>query len=413
LCRQNEKEPKRKKLVAKNYPGHAYAKASADPRCASRGWLACLNSVFCQALKQQTSLFRPPLRCSLIILTRQPGLEDVIKSFHQVYDNHIKESNLPKLKIGVIGAGNLGQHHARVCTELVNAELAGVCDSNPERGGEIAARHKVPFYQDHRELLDKADAVSIAVPTTLHHQIAKDALSAGKHVLVEKPVTATVDQAEELVDLADAKKLKLQVGHIERFNPGFRAAAGHIHDPKFIECVRISPFGGRNTDVPVVLDLMIHDIDIVLNFVRSELERVTAIGASLVSGEVDIANARLEFANGCLANLTASRISGKKERRARFFQVGSYVSVDYLKPEAKVFKLLGGPKGVPDPSQLMECIEPKIEKAEPLKAELQAFVDCILNDAEPLVTGRDGLRALRVAHLILEEIEKRNKMFKN
>jgi predicted dehydrogenase len=320
---------------------------------------------------------------------------------------------LSKIKIGVIGTGSLGQHHARVCTELANAELTGVCDSSPERAREIAARHKVPFYQDHHELLEKVDAVSIVVPTILHHQVARDALSAGKHVLVEKPITATVAQAEELVALAEARKLKLQVGHIERFNPALRAAAGHIHDPKFIECVRISPFGGRNTDVPVALDLMIHDIDIVLNFVSSELDRVSAIGASLVSDGVDIASARLEFKNGCVANLTASRISNKKERRMRLFQKDSYVTVDFLNPGVKVHKLKGDPRGVSGLSQVMELIEPNIDQVEQLKAELGSFADCIINDTIPLVSGRDGLRALRVAHRIMEEIEKRNRMFKN
>ena len=317
-----------------------------------------------------------------------------------------------KVKIGVIGVGSLGQHHARVCTELPNAELAGVADIDPERGREIAGRHKVPFFADHRDLLKQVDAVSIVVPTTMHHQIARDALAAGKHVLVEKPITATVGQAEELLKLAGSRNLKLQSGHIERFNPAFKAAAAHIHDPKFIECLRISPFGGRNTDVPVVLDLMIHDIDIVLSLVNSELERVSAIGTSLVSGREDIANARLEFRNGCVASLTASRISGKKERRMRFFQEDSYISVDLLNPGVRVHRLKGDPRGVSDLSQAMELIEPKIDKVEQLKAELSAFVDCIIEDAVPVVTGQDGLRAMQAAEEIMAEIEKRNQRMK-
>lgn len=319
---------------------------------------------------------------------------------------------MAKLKIGVIGVGSLGQHHARVCTELSNAELAGVADINPERGQEVAGRHKVPFFADHRDLLRQVDAVSIVVPTTMHHQIAIDALAAGKHVLVEKPITATVAQARELITLAEQNKLKLQVGHIERFNPALLAASPHIHDPKFIECLRISPFGGRNTDVPVVLDLMIHDIDIVLSFVDSELERVSAIGCSLVSGREDIANARMEFRNGCVANLTASRISNKKERRMRFFQEYSYVTVDFLNPGVRVHKLKGDPRGVSDTSQVMEIIEPKIGKVEQLKAELGSFADCISNDTIPLVSGRDGLRALQAAEEIMLEIEKRNHRLK-
>ncbi|MBI5806749.1 Gfo/Idh/MocA family oxidoreductase [candidate division TA06 bacterium] len=319
---------------------------------------------------------------------------------------------MAKLKIGVIGVGSLGQHHARVCAELTNAELAGVADLNETRGREIAGRHQVPFFADHRELLKQVDAVSIVVPTTMHHQVARDSLEAGKHVLVEKPITATVEQAEELLKLAGSNNLKLQVGHIERFNPALLAASPHIHDPKFIECLRISPFGGRNTDVPVVLDLMIHDIDIVLSLVNSELERVSAIGCSLVSGREDIANARLEFKNGCVANLTASRISGKKERKMRFFQKDSYVAVDFLNHGVRVHKLKGDPGGVSDLSQVMELIEPEIDQVEQLKAELGSFADCIINDTIPLVSGRDGLRALQVAEEIMEEIEKRNQRLK-
>ncbi|MDO9391078.1 MAG: Gfo/Idh/MocA family oxidoreductase [bacterium] len=319
-----------------------------------------------------------------------------------------KEQNLSKLRIGVIGTGNLGQHHARVCTELPNAELAGVADINEARAREVGGRHKVPFFTDQRELLKQVDAVSIVVPTTGHHQAAMDALAAGKHVLVEKPITATVAQARELTALAEQKLLKLQVGHIERFNPALLAAAAHIHDPRFIECLRISPFGGRNTDVPVVLDLMIHDIDIVLSLVNSELERVSAIGCSLVSDREDIANARLEFKNGCVANLTASRISGKKERKMRFFQKDSYITVDFLNHGVKFHKLKGDPRGVSDLSQVMELIEPQIDKVEQLKAELGSFADCIINDTIPLVSGRDGLRALQVAEEIMGEIEKRN-----
>jgi predicted dehydrogenase len=308
--------------------------------------------------------------------------------------------------------GSLGQHHARVYTELENVELAGVADINVERGQEIAARHRVPFYADYRELLPRVDAVSIVVPTTLHHRVARDAMQQGRHVLLEKPITETVEQAEELVKLAEAKRLKLQVGHIERFNPAVRAAAGEVQDPMFIECTRISPFGGRNTDVPVVLDLMIHDIDIILTLVRSELERVSAIGCSLLSQREDIANARLEFANGCVANITASRISAKKERKVRFFQRNAYISVDYLKPGIRVYRLNGEPKGAPDLSKLVDYSEPRLDQVEPLKAELSAFADCIIKDTQPAVTGQDGLRALRVAEQILQEIEKRKKIIK-
>jgi predicted dehydrogenase len=318
---------------------------------------------------------------------------------------------LEKLKVGVIGVGSLGQHHARVYSELTGVRLVGVADADPERARDVAGRHKVAAFTDYRELLAQVQAASIAVPTSLHHRVAGDCLEAGVHALVEKPITATVAQAVELVSLARAKGLKLQVGHIERFNPAVRAAAEHIADPKFIEVTRIAPFVARGTDVPVVLDLMIHDIDIILSFVRSGLERVSAIGFSLVSDREDIANARLEFANGCTANVTASRISTKKERKIRFFQRNAYVNVDYMKPGVKIYRLRGQPKGALELARMVDYREPRIDKTEPLKAELAAFVRCVAEGTEPLVTGEDGLRALEVAGRILEAMaEHRSKL---
>jgi predicted dehydrogenase len=306
--------------------------------------------------------------------------------------------------VGVIGVGSLGQHHARNYTEIKDVVLSGVADADPARALEIAVRHKTQAFADYRELLRQVDAVSVAVPTSLHHAVAKDVIAAGKHLLLEKPITSTIAQAREIVDLAGRAKIKLQIGHIERFNPALRAAAPHIRDPRFIECTRIAPYVTRGTDVPVVLDLMIHDIDIVLSFVRSPVERISAIGFNPVSDREDIANARLEFANGCVANVTASRISVKKERKVRFFQRNAYINVDYMKPDVKVYTLKGDPKGVLDLAKMVEYAEPRIDKVEPLKAELTAFVDCILHDTEPLVTGDDGLRALVVAEAILEDI---------
>jgi predicted dehydrogenase len=237
--------------------------------------------------------------------------------------------------------------------------------------------------------------------------VAAEAFKAGVHLLVEKPITPGAGEAEDLINLARQRNLTLQVGHIERFNPAVRAAAGHIRDPKFVECTRIAPFVARATDVPVVLDLMIHDIDIILSFVRSEVEHISAIGFNPVSDKEDIANARLEFANGCVANVTASRISVKRERKVRFFQRNAYISVDYMKPDVKVYTLKGDPKGVLDLAKMVDYTEPRIDKVEPLKAELTAFMDCILNNTEPLITGNDGLRALQVAEAILEDIGKR------
>jgi len=313
---------------------------------------------------------------------------------------------MSKLRVGVIGVGSLGQHHARVFTEIKNVELVGVADSDPQRAIEIAAKHKTQAFPDYRELLEQTQAVSVVVPTSLHYEVAKQVIAFGNHLLLEKPITSRIAEAEELVKLAEEKAIKLQVGHIERFNPAIRAASVHIQDPKFIECTRIAPFVSRGTDVPVVLDLMIHDIDIILSFVRSPLKNISAIGFNLVSEKEDIANARLEFANGCVANVTASRISVKKERKIRFFQRNAYINVDYMKPEVKVYKLKGEPKGVLDLSKMVDYQELKIDKVEPLKAELSAFVDCVVHGREPLVTGQDGLMALKVAGDILATIEK-------
>jgi len=313
---------------------------------------------------------------------------------------------MSKLKVGVIGVGSLGQHHARVFSEIKEVELVGVADSDQQRASEIAAKNKTKAFSDYRELLKETQAVSVVVPTSLHYAVAKEVIASGNHLLLEKPITSKIEEAEELVDLAEKGSIKLQVGHIERFNPAIRAASSHINDPKFIECTRIAPFVTRGTDVPVVLDLMIHDIDIILSFVRSPLKNISAIGFNLVSEKEDIANARLEFANGCVANVTASRISAKKERKIRFFQRNAYINVDYMKPEVKVYKLKGEPKGVLDLAKMVDYRELKLDKVEPLKAELSAFVDCLINGREPLVTGHDGLMALQVAGNILETIEK-------
>ena len=313
---------------------------------------------------------------------------------------------MSKLKVGVIGVGSLGQHHARVYAELPGAQLVGVADADFARAQEVAARHKAKAYADYLQLLPEIQAASIVVPTSMHHVVARDCLGAGVHILVEKPIAAGLAEAEGMVALAAGRGLALQVGHIERVNPAVRAAAAHIADPRFVECTRIAPFVARGTDVPVVLDLMIHDIDIILSFVRAELERVSAIGFALVSDTEDIANARLEFQNGCVANVTASRISVKKERKIRFFQRNAYVNVDCLKPEAKIYRLKGKPKGVLDLAKMVDYQELRIDRTEPLKAELDAFVDCVLTGTEPVVTGTDGLRALRVAAQILEGIAK-------
>jgi predicted dehydrogenase len=316
---------------------------------------------------------------------------------------------MDKLRVGVIGVGSLGQHHARVYTELPGAVLAGVADADPARAREVAGRHRVAAFGDYRELLKEVQAASIVVPTSLHHAVARDCLEAGVHILVEKPIAAAPVQAREMVALARSRKLVMQVGHIERFNPAVRAAAGFIDSPKFVEVTRIAPYAARGTDVPVVLDLMIHDIDIILSFVRSPLEGVSAIGFSLVSDKEDIANARLEFADGCVANVTASRISVKRERKIRFFQRNAYINIDYMKPEARVYTLKGEPKGVLDLAKLVDVREPRLDRVEPLRAELESFVRCVREGGVPLVSGEDGLRALEVAGRILEAMAERRR----
>ncbi|RMH68346.1 MAG: gfo/Idh/MocA family oxidoreductase [Gemmatimonadetes bacterium] len=333
---------------------------------------------------------------------------------------------MPKLKMGVIGTGHLGQHHARVYTELKNAELIGIADASPERAAEIAGRHNVPGYTDYRELIPHCDAVNIAVPTQLHFEVAKAALEAGKHVLIEKPITSTIEQAEELLHLAHQQGVLIQVGHIERFNAAVIAMEGVIGTPLFIESHRLAPFVARGTDVAVVLDLMIHDLDIILSFVKSEPKAVHAAGASILSDSEDIANARIEFENGCIANVTTSRVSRETVRKIRFFQRDAYISLDYHKKSVEVIKLspmvkqlIGKSKqGYTELAQkaisggmninfdmLIERKHLPVKETEPLKLELQSFVDCIQAGRTPVVSGEDGLRALKMAYLILERMQ--------
>ena len=308
------------------------------------------------------------------------------------------------LRVGVIGVGSLGQHHARVYAEIPGVKLSAVADTDLGRAREIAERYRTQAFEDYRSLLDQVQAVSIVVPTSLHHQVTMDCLRAGLHVLVEKPIAVNTAQAEEMVAAAERSMRILQVGHIERFNPAVRAASRYIAEPKFVEVVRIAPYAARGTDVPVVLDLMIHDIDIILSFVRAPLERISAIGFCLVSDKEDIANARLEFADGCVANVTASRISVKRERKIRFFQRKAYINIDYMKPEARIYTLKGEPKKVLDLVKSVDIQEPRLDRVEPLRAELESFIYSIRERTEPAVSGRDGLRALEVAGRILEAI---------
>ncbi len=304
------------------------------------------------------------------------------------------------VRVGVVGVGYLGQHHARVYSEIPGVELVGVVDINWERAQEVAKRYGTTPFFDYRDLFGKVDAVSIVVPTVLHRDIAADFIEEGINILIEKPVTTTLEEAKELMEMAARKNVVLQVGHIERFNSAVMELAKIVDRPIFIECCRMGPYVNRNTDVGVVLDLMIHDIDIVMSIVKSSVVRVSAFGRSVFSRQEDIANAQLVFQNGCIANLTASRVTRKKIRRMEITQVDSFISIDYLEQELAVYKKTSSPL----PQLLIE--KPVMQKGEPLRLELEHFIHCVRNGEKPLVGLEEGKNALEVALRILEEIQK-------
>ena len=300
------------------------------------------------------------------------------------------------VRVGVVGVGALGQHHARVYADLPGATLAGLYDVDPSRAAEVAARHGVPAFARLRELADAADAISVAVPTVDHHRVARTLLEAGKDVLVEKPMTAGLKEAEDLIGLAREKGAILQVGHIERFNPAVDALRKAALQPRFIEVHRLSPFSPRSLDVDVVLDLMIHDLDIVLCLDGSGAVQVDAVGVPVLTSKVDIANVRLRFASGLIANLTASRVSAEKVRKFRVFSPKTYISVDFAARSAQVYRLIQGDAG---PEITAERTAAPDE--EPLRRQLAAFVAAVRDRTVPAVTGGDGLRALTLAHTVL------------
>lgn len=300
-----------------------------------------------------------------------------------------------KLKCAVIGTGYLGKFHAEKYASLPDCELVAVVDINERAAKDIAEKHGVDALTEYQSLLGHVDAVSVVVPTTLHHQVSKDFLTAGAHVLVEKPVTVTVEEADELIAIAKEKNLILQVGHLERFNPAI-IGLGELHDkPLFIESHRLSPFNPRANDVSVVLDLMIHDIDIILAIVDSEVDHIEASGTAVLTKGTDIANARLTFKNGCVANVTASRISMKMERKMRMFRPNSYISIDFQ--NRVLTKHFAGEKemypGVPE----IETEKSVFENGDALLEEIKHFVDCIRTDNTPDVSGEAGRRALATA----------------
>ncbi len=302
---------------------------------------------------------------------------------------------MDKLKVGVIGVGHLGSIHAKIYKESRNCQLIGICDTNLDNLKHVSSHLKVPGYTNHKELFNKVDAVSIAVPTVLHHNVATDCLKAGIHTLVEKPFTLTLEEADDLIEIAAKNKLTLQVGHIERFNSAFAATLKIIKAPKFIECHRLSSFPNRSLDVGAVLDIMIHDIDIVLGLVDSPLERIDSVGVNVLTKFEDIANARLTFKNGCVANLTASRVSEDPMRKIRIFQENTYISLDYKNAEASVYRKIG--------LKITKENLP-IEKEQPLQKELESFISCVSNNSTPLVSGKVAREALAVALEIQKQI---------
>ena len=307
--------------------------------------------------------------------------------------------SMNKIKIGVVGTGHLGSIHAQIYKELENCALVAVCDTDKGQLAEISQRLNVPGYTDYGELLDKVDAVSIATPTKLHYQIAYDFLKHNIHALVEKPFAPNLKEADSLIKIAKKNRLILQVGHIERFNSAFAATQKLIQEPKFIECHRLSPFPHRSLDIGVVLDIMIHDIDIILGLVPSQIKKIESVGVNVLTQFEDIANARITFKNGCVANLTASRVSDEFMRRIRIFQKDTYISLDYKDAKASVYKKTGL-------SIAKEDLP--IEKEQPLQKELRSFLDCIIEHQEPLVSGTVARQALAVALVIQKQIWQKN-----
>jgi len=310
-----------------------------------------------------------------------------------------------RLRCAVIGAGYLGRYHAQKYAGLAGCELVGVADPSAEVRDRIGAELGVPTHADHRALLGAVDAVSVATPTSSHHAVAMDFLGAGAHVLVEKPITTTAAEARELIAAAAKTGRVLQVGHLERFNPVILAILGEIKAPRFIESNRLAPFKPRGTDVSVVLDLMIHDIDLIEHIVQSPITSIDAVGAPVFTDEIDIANARIRFENGCVADVTASRISMKSERKLRIFQADAYLSIDL---QQKLLTVVRRPAVIPEGAMPAVAVEERsFDPGDALLAEIEAFLAAIANGGRPVVTGEDGLRALETATRIAELVGRR------
>jgi len=330
---------------------------------------------------------------------------------------------MEKLSIGVIGVGHLGKLHSKMFSQINNCDFVGVFDANQEQAKSVADEFGVKSFESIDELLSNVKAVSVAATTTAHYEVAKKCFEKNIHVFVEKPITADIEEGEELVKLAKEKNLKFQVGHIERFNPGLLSLESFISDPMFIQSDRLAQFNPRGTDVAVVLDLMIHDIDIILSFIKSNVKQVDASGVAVVSNHIDIANARIQFENGAVANVTASRISQKKMRKMRLFQKDHYISLDFVTGVSEVYRLQPldepalpnsisfGEIGVGERKKRLIYEQPESKEVNALNYELQLFVDSVLYDKKIIVSGEDGLRALKVAEIIIQKIEQSKVVF--
>lgn len=328
-----------------------------------------------------------------------------------------------RLNIAVIGVGHIGKEHARIYADMSEVNLCGVVDTDSVQGEAVAKRCKTKYYRSCKEIINEIDAASVVVPTKYHYEIAKELISNGINVLVEKPMTGTIPEAEDLIRLSREKGSVLQAGYIERFNPALKAIQKLDTSLKFIECHRLSPFTFRSADIGVVLDLMIHDIDIILSLSKSKVKKIDAVGVNVISNREDIANARIQFENGCVANITASRVSLVPMRKIRLFSEDSYISLDYQKQEAIIYRkspqLTLKSINVEDTDissikdlknfvfgDLLKIEQIKMDNEEPLKKELEAFVNSVRNSENSVVPGEEGIKAIKTAAIIEEEIRK-------
>jgi predicted dehydrogenase len=319
------------------------------------------------------------------------------------------------LKIGVLGAGHLGKIHIKCIKEISDYEFIGFFDPDKEISESVEKEFAIKRFASVEDLIDTVDAVDIVTPTVSHYQCASVALRKSKHVFIEKPLTTSLNEAKSLIALAKEANVKVQVGHVERFNPAFLAALPYFNNPMFIETHRLAEFNPRGTDVPVILDLMIHDIDIILSVIKSNIKKISASGVAVVSDTPDIANARIEFDNGCVANLTASRISLKNMRKSRFFQRDAYISVDFLKKQSEIVRM-ANVEGESNPLSIVIDLgenkgkkqiffeKPEIKPINAIKTELETFYDAIINNSTPPVTILDGYNSLDLAYKIIEKL---------